>query len=436
MKETIDYILNFLLGFPKSNAICNTIGYTADSNNFPNYKVVIVPSAFFSKSVFGKPSSMPQLPLAEIEGTPILFGLPIIEKQDETFICHADFVASTFFLISRYEELIVNERDTHNRFAGATSLLGRAGLLQRPIVDEYGKILRNLLRQSGVDLPEETTSFSGMYLTHDVDGIAQYRTLRGFCGGIYRSLPDFNKIKKVFAATRCLENDPFYTFSWLLEQDRKVPFSQSVFFFKAGKSKNKFDKPCYNLQSKDAQQLLNFCNSNRCQIGLHTSYYSGSHPQVILSEKRRLQRTIKQNVVFNRYHYLRSCSPDDMQTLADIGITDDFTMGFADTIGFRLATCRPVRFINPKTMKLTHLTLHPLSVMECTLLEKRYMNLSYSRAMFNIKQLLNEIFKHNGEVVLLWHNTSVSNETKNVYGNLYKKTLKHINKLILSDEVC
>ena len=29
------------------------------------------------------------------------------------------------------------------------------------------------------------------------------------------------------------------------------------------------------------------------------------------------------------------------------GITDDFTMGYADIAGFRLGTCRSVRWINP-----------------------------------------------------------------------------------------
>ena len=123
----------------------------------------------------------------------------------------------------------------------------------------------------------------------------------------------------------------------------------------------------------------------------------------------------------HRSHYLR-CSIDRMQELADMGVTDDFTMMFPDQVGFRLQTTRAVRWINPRTMTLTNLVLHPLTIMDCTLSNSNYMKLNEDEAYFECQRLFEKIHQNNGEVVLLWHNT---NPTSNKYHrSLYPKLLK------------
>ena len=124
--------------------------------------------------------------------------------------------------------------------------------------------------------------------------------------------------------------------------------------------------------------------------------------------------------LYHRSHYLR-CSIDDMQSLINIGITDDFTMMFPDQVGFRLQTTRPVRWINPKTMTLTNLTLHPLTVMDCTLSNTNYMNLNEDEAYFECQRLFEKIHQNAGEVVLLWHNTIITDD--GYHRSLYPKLL-------------
>ena len=105
MKQTINYIIRFLLGVDRAGAYSSLVGYTSNVRHFHKYKVVIIPSGFFSSSVYGTQASMPQLPLKEIEGVPLLFGSPKEESFDETRIIHADIIASSYFLLSRYEEI-------------------------------------------------------------------------------------------------------------------------------------------------------------------------------------------------------------------------------------------------------------------------------------------------------------------------------------------
>jgi hypothetical protein len=111
-----------------------------------------------------------------------------------------------------------------------------------------------------------------------------------------------------------------------------------------------------------------------------------------------------------------------MQQLVEMGVKDDFTMMFADQAGFRLQTTRAVRWINPMTWQLTELTLHPMTVMDCTLSHEHYMGLSEDEAYFECQRLFEKVHQNAGEVVLLWHNTIINNES--YHKTLYPKVLE------------
>lgn len=67
------------------------------------------------------------------------------------------------------------------------------------------------------------------------------------------------------------------------------------------------------------------------------------------------------------------------------------------------------------TRQLTSLTLHPLSVMDCTLSESQYMGLPLNEAFRYCLQLLKQTKQYGGEIVWLWHNTSFAETEKNSY---------------------
>ena len=98
----------------------------------------------------------------------------------------------------------------------------------------------------------------------------------------------------------------------------------------------------------------------------------------------------------HRSHYL-NCSIENMRKLVALGITDDYTMGFADQAGFRLQTSRAVLWIDPERMQLTQLVLHPLIIMDVTLSSKNYMALDQVEATYVCQQLIDKVRMHNGE---------------------------------------
>ncbi len=421
MCEVVDYIIRFLL--KGNDALAARVGYTADVAQFSRYSVVIVPSEFFGESLFGKPCSEPQLPLAEIAGVPILFGAPRIERLGDTLVVYADVVASAFFLLSRYEETLfpTEHRDAHGRFLGRESLLGRAGLLHRPLVDEYADLLLDWLDEAGCHTVRQSPTIAEIYLTHDVDVVERYRHWRGFLGGVVRNLFSPSGLRRICGSLQSLQNDPAFTFPWIAAQDAKIERAHKLYFIKSAVKQAALDYPNYNLRGKDFRYLLSFLQKNGGEIGLHTSYFSGENPEFVPHEKSKLEASLGFPITQNRWHYLRTLQPSDFRALVVAGITDDFTVGYADLAGFRLGTSRPVRWIDPMTREVTNLMLHPLTVMDGTLSNADYMGLPEEEAYNCVSTLISVVKKHGGEVVLLWHNTSFADGT--YHRSLYPKVI-------------
>lgn len=432
-QEIISYIIRFLLGDENSEQ-AKFVGYTSEKKKFEKYKVVIYPSNFFDDEIYLSEKSLPLLPLQFWENIPVLFGKPKIEKVNDTMVVYADIIAGTYFLISRYEEVVRRSlRDEHGRFRGRDSLPFRARFLNRPIVDEYGMQLRKVLIDSGVMLNEPKEVFSKIYLTHDADLLAHYRNFRGMAGAVTRF---FRNPYQTFKALQTyffgIEHDPWYTFPWLFDlafgvkKRLKETQVENVVFIKSGGGELMPDKPIHNVNNKDFGKLFKLCEEMDVSIGLHPSYQAGAELELIALEKKILEEALGQNIIYSRNHFLRSREPEDFYALIEAGLTDDFTMGYADVASFRLGTCRAVRWIDPAKMVLTPLVLHPLTMMDSTLDDDRYMKLHFDEAYSFSKKLIDQVKKHNGELVLLWHNTSVEKNNGRYHRDLYRRIINYL----------
>lgn len=428
--KTIQYIIRFLLGDDVSPDLIETIGYTADRSLFHCYHVVIIPSDFFKDGVYGHPSSIPALPLQEIDGVPLLFGTPKEERVGDALVIYSDIIASTYFLITRYEEMLRRDvRDDHGRFPGKESLPYRAGFIHRPIIDEYRILLRHWLQCSHIDVAGVKPQIRKIYLTHDIDAPFRYRSWKGFI----RSLRDRGIITSIKALFDSPENDPYYTFPFIFDENSKLKASQEegkideLFFLKAG-GKHTHDKPVYRLKSKGIRLLINDIKTEKGVIGLHASYQSGIEPSLIPVEAENLSKAIDNEIVYNRHHFLTNREPEHTDQLEVAKITDDFSMGYADVSGFRLGTSYPVRWINPVTRRLSNITLHPLTIMDCTLDENKYMGLDYDKALDYSLGLISQTKNVGGELVLLWHNTSFCQDSKSYHRRLYHDLLTELAK--------
>jgi len=129
---------------------------------------------------------MPQLPLKRWNGLPVIYEgngdirSPVVQSENliETNI---DIIASSFFMLSRYEEVIVDEKDQYDRFPATASVAYKEDFLTRPIVNEYIDLLWGWI--DSFQLGFKRRVFWGgkdfaVLLTHDVDTIQRFRWWR------------------------------------------------------------------------------------------------------------------------------------------------------------------------------------------------------------------------------------------------------------------
>ncbi len=444
------YLIKFLIGKhahldkSKTNSVENPrdlIRYTNKAEEMKRAGIVIYRSNFFSSDIYGTEHSEPKLPLQEWRGIPILFG----ENREEwindgkTLVIYADLVASAFYLLSRYEEILHRGlRDEHGRFPAEKSLPVRAGFIHRPIVDEYSEALRQIVREHnfeqifGIRLEAPKTAFAQVNLSHDLDQPYRYNGWRSFFRAFLRE--QHNPLKAFQLAFLNQEGDEFNTFSDLLcengELIDKLPkgLAQTVFFLKTP-SPHILDRPNYNLSSPYMRKIMDLAEAYNVKIGLHASYHTGLDPRFAAKQKKVLDKYFKKNIVISRHHYLAQREPEDLKILFDAGIKHDYSMGYVGVAGFRLGTCRPVKYINPNTRSLWELTMHPLTMMDVTLSRPDCMNLSFEEAEQYAHALVRQVARHKGELNLLWHNEQFAPKVHPWQGKLYTSVLKLIRQL-------
>lgn len=162
-------------------------------------------------------------------------------------------------------------------------------------------------------------------------------------------------------------------------------------------------------------------------IGIHPSYKSSEHPEKILIEKARLEKIAGKQITKSRQHYLKFNLPGTYNKLLAAGIAEDFSMGFADTPGFRAGTCTPFYFYDLEKERSTGLKIFPMTCMEAGFLY--YSKLNPNESLDVILALINEVKKVEGLFICIWHNNTVSDDRmyknwKWVHNEMIKRILE------------
>lgn len=425
----VEYTLELLLGkdFGEHQQGAKILYQQPEVDTSAEAVLHIVPSGFFGRH-YGKPGSLPSLPLKEIEGVPLLYGSPNIKREGKRLVVYADIIASTYFMVTRYEEMVRRDvRDEHGRFPGRESLPYRAGFIDRPIVEEYAILLRKWLREMGINLPEPRRKFS-VLVTHDVDALIKYKhafsPLRVLISVLLGRQPMRN-VRESLTVASGFERDPFDNFKELITLDATLNRDHAtIYFFMACGKKESRNR--YDIRSRKARETIKLVCGSGAQIGLHTSYEAGIFPELIAEEKARLEEVCGFPIRHNRHHYLAWREIEDGWALAKARIDWDSTLGYADLAGFRLGVCHPIALFDPIKLEPFGIEEHPLIVMDCSLSHPGYMGLKEEEVLVQCEDLINQTRKHNGEFVMLWHNQMFTQEPKNCHAAFYRRLIAEL----------
>lgn len=401
--------------------------------------IIIVASGFFRNNIYGTHSSMPESPLKKWKGIPVLFGDVGEKIINGNRIIYSDLIASAYYLLSRYEEMIYpNIRDIYRIFPARESLLYKNGILERPIIDEYSEQILSIFQEMDNKNYAIKQKINRIYFTHDIDipfNRYSFTTMVKAMGGslvknhriIFYPFLNWLGLYKI---------NPKATWRYMLSKEKEVQSItdtqvESICFIVALEVPD--SKSMAYIKDKKTKEYLQEMTSGGAKLGLHTSYKAAESADKVKEEKRRLEQVAEQKIIYQRNHYLRQINPEDMEWYEKAGIREDFTTGYNEMPGFRLGTTRSVRWINPKTGQLHDIILHGLNIMDGSLSgAKPYqLELGFEDARKLCKKIIDQIKKYNGDLCLLWHNGMFEKYPGNYQKKLYDWVIEYCKEMLI-----
>lgn len=315
-----------------------------------------------------------------------------------------DIFSAIFYLVSRYEEYLPFIPDKHNRFPASASLAYKYDFLKIPVINMWINSLKKRLLVFFPDLEFKKLAFE--YIpTIDVDLPWAYlhKPFVNISGGILKEL--FHKnldnvIYRLKVISKTVQ-DPYDTFSEWDEIHGKAAAKLKIFILAGITSKFDMKTSPYNKSWQDLVKLL----SAKYQAGIHPSYNSDLENKGIDHEKRIIESLSENSIYRSRQHFIKIRFPNTYRRLLNVGIREDYSMGYPDYPGFRAGLAFPFPFFDLERNMSTGLIIYPFCVMDRTL--KDYMGLNPSGAMKTISQLLNTVNDAKGLFISIWHNDSL-----------------------------
>lgn len=336
-----------------------------------------------------------------------------------------DILAASFWLITRYEEYLPFKQDKYNRFDVKNSLAFQYDFIDKPLVNLWLLQFRKLLslKYPEVKFKEHTFSYLS---TVDIDNAYKFK-FKGImreAGGYLKSLVtrNFKEINERTAVVLNKKTDPFDSYEFLLEVQKKNNLNVLYFFLLGDYGVNDKNHPANN---KDFQVLIKHL-ADYAKIGIHPSYKSSNDLNQLKVEVNRLANITHRDIRNSRQHFSILKFPETYQALLNSGILHDYSMGYGNYNGFRASFCIPYNWYDLDAEQETPLIIHPFCIVETTL---RFTNKATNETAIQFaKPIMDEVKKYGGELISIIHNDTMGSAEewkgwKTVYEQIVNEAL-------------
>jgi len=399
----------------------------------PGSCAIVMPDVLFGTApdAWLQPSSLPAVPLAtarSADGWPavpggriaVLFGRtgtegPVGARTDRGIDIDIDIFGSVFYLLTRYEELAVRERDEYGRAVEAGFTAVRSGTDQVPLADVYVELLWHAIVSLWPGAARREQRYQAV-LTHDVDLTfacrePTRRVLHAAAADVLRRRDPSLAVRRLRVRLRGCDDDhsadPWNVFGFMMDvaerNGRTCTFNVLADTAGSGCSD-------YTLDDPWIRRLLARIHQRGHEIGLHGGFNSHLDPVRIRDEFARLTDTasacgIRQDRWGGRQHFLRWENPVTWRAWESAGLSYDSTLGFARNVGFRAGTCHPYRVYDLVLRRPLRLWERPLIAMDTTWLRRGIGPEDAARIVLEVALTCR---RFDGEFVGLWHNNGLA----------------------------
>ncbi len=333
-----------------------------------------------------------------------------------------DMFASAFYLLSRYEEYLPHHVDQYKRFGASNSVAYHFRFLRQPMVNYYIELLKETLLNRMPELVFKVHKFE-FIPTYDIDNAYKHKG-RGLVRNILsagKQLLTFKlgelteKIKVLFFR----QKDPFDTYAKLDRLHKKYNL-YPIYFFLVNRGKNANDT---NISyRKSLFKDLVKSTKEKYEMGIHPSFYSNSNVLELKRELSIINGYSGKNITKSRQHFLKVKFPDTYQNLIELGITEDYTMGYSSRPGFRTSYCHAHYWYDLSKDCTTNLRLFPFAFMDATF--KYYKLYKSEKIRERLYDLYHETKRFGGVFICVFHNDILAEER---FSKIYESFLMETN---------
>jgi hypothetical protein len=336
-----------------------------------------------------------------------------------------DIFAASFYLLSRYEEYLPQQKDMYGRYAHENSLAFREKFLDTPLVNKWIEELKRVIKEKYPMFSVNASMFSFLP-TYDIDEAYsfKYKGPGRMTGAIIKSILK-GQWARITERKRVLKGelqDPYDSYKWMDELHRKYQLKPRYFFLVPAKT-GKYDRNI--LPSKPALQQLIRQHAKQYKTGIHPSWQSGDDTSLIRSEIATLERITGEKISSSRQHFIRLTLPHTFRYLIEAGIKEDFSMGYGSINGFRASVASSFYWYDLEKEETTGLLLYPFCYMEANSFFEQ--KITASQALEEMLHYHREVKAVNGTLITLWHNTFLG--TDNIFKGwreVYERFIDHV----------
>ncbi len=329
-----------------------------------------------------------------------------------------DIFAASFYLLSRYEEYLPHEIDMYGRYAHENSLAFKEDFLRQPLINIW-------ISNFSASLKNKFTALNPQHLyfkytpTYDIDIAWSYKSK-----GVLRNIGGFIKSPSALrlAVLSGIKKDPFDCYEFLRSLHKEYQMDP-VYFFLVASSRSNYDKNI-SPYNHNMWRLLKR-HAMIYSVGLHPSWRSNEKEGLLKKEKRILETAGNIQITQSRQHYIKFSLPQTFEALIQVGITDDYSMGYGSINGFRASVASSFIWYNLSAEKASTLRIHPFCFMDANSFYEQKQNAaeSFSELMYYY-----EICKKvKGNFISIFHNNFLG--TDKLYAGWREMYVKFISQL-------
>ena len=409
-RYAVEVLLGHFLGF---SVVFLEPGSTTDwCIDLPNGARLVVRDAFFGRLVNTGYLDAANIPAAvelmrhDLSGDselPVLFGQGGLSLGPSEARLEADVFAAAFFMLTRWEECVIPDRDAHGRFPARASLAARAGFLGTPIVDGWVQLLKGVLDALGCPPPRAPT-FSMLH-THDIDEPVTFWSSKDALRGAVSVIAKGGKLRqglRYLGMASKLAQDPLDTFEEMMTYSEQQGLRATFYALAEGRSRHDVS---YSLAHPYVVRILERIRVRGHALGLHAGYDTLDDPSALRAQRDCLERHWGAPIVESRQHYLRFNAPLTWRHLEEAGVAVDSTCGYVDHEGFRCGTGTPYPVFDVLARRPVRVIERPIIVSDATL--SLYRNLPLEAALESFRSLDRAARRWGSGFTTLIHNSFV-----------------------------